>query len=468
MTWISSMTTMTSARAWPRQARRSSSGPGWRQCVAERSDSAGWGADRFGGPRRQRRASGCARGARLVRSGGARGLPSAGERSGNRPLRRRLGSRIGVHVELFAANRVVLIAGGIGTRPPREVLGGADLRRPLLRRLVTLEPTGVVLVRPRERDCCCRTCSVPGASRCRRRGLRRFRRLPGTRVAVFVNGRRWHGSPGSVPLTRHSEIVLEVGPARPAALRPTRSRLAPEERARAVFSVRMAARFRRGAVVRRLVPMALMPAGAFAVHQLRYWLAFHGHAGVELQRQGHAYLHSLVPWIVLVIALVAGAFLRALGRAFGGRCSLPRYTLSFAALWLACTASLVAIFVCQELLEGLFATGHPAGLAGVFGYGGWWSIPAAIAVGLVHRGRVPRRPLGAARGRAASPRLDRGSARAGRAGAAASRRARPSARADRGRLVRPRSSSLTLARRCSRIGERALSSLSSRRAVPTW
>jgi hypothetical protein len=126
-----------------------------------------------------------------------------------------------------------------------------------------------------------------------------------------------------------------------------------------------------------------MPAGAFAVHQLRYWLAFHGHTGVELQRQGHAYLHSLVPWIVLGIALVAGAFLRALGRAFGGRCSLPRYTLSFAALWLACTVSLVAIFVCQELLEGLFATGHPAGLAGVFGYGGWWSIPAAVAVGLV-------------------------------------------------------------------------------------
>jgi hypothetical protein len=31
----------------------------------------------------------------------------------------------------------------------------------------------------------------------------------------------------------------------------------------------------------------------------------------------------------------------------------------------------------------VFATGHPAGLAGIFAYGGWWSIPAAIAVGLV-------------------------------------------------------------------------------------
>jgi hypothetical protein len=126
-----------------------------------------------------------------------------------------------------------------------------------------------------------------------------------------------------------------------------------------------------------------MPAGAFAVHQLRYMLAFQGRAGVELQRQGHTYLHSLVPWIVLGIALVFGTFLRALGRAFDGRCSLPRYAVSFTALWLACAACLVAIYSAQELLEGALATGHPAGLIGVFGYGGWWSIPAALGVGLV-------------------------------------------------------------------------------------
>jgi hypothetical protein len=48
-----------------------------------------------------------------------------------------------------------------------------------------------------------------------------------------------------------------------------------------------------------------------------------------------------------------------------------------------CSTALVVIFACQEFLEGLFATGHPAGLAGIFGYGGWWSIPAAMCVGLV-------------------------------------------------------------------------------------
>ncbi len=142
-------------------------------------------------------------------------------------------------------------------------------------------------------------------------------------------------------------------------------------------------RIQRGLVIRRFAPAALMPAGAFAVHQLRYWLAYGSDAAAELQRQGHSYLHSVVPWIVLLLAAALGSFLLAIGRAFGGRRSVPRHTLSVATLWLLCSASLVAIYVCQESLEGLFATGHPGGLAGIFGYGGWWSIPAALAVGLV-------------------------------------------------------------------------------------
>ena len=132
-----------------------------------------------------------------------------------------------------------------------------------------------------------------------------------------------------------------------------------------------------------LAPVALLPPAAFAVHQLRFMLAFGGGAGAELQRTGHSYLHSLVPWIVLLIALTVGAFLRAAGRALAGQRSLPRYTLSLTGLWALCSAALVAIYVSQELLEGLFATGHPAGLAGSFAYGGWWSIPAAMTVGLV-------------------------------------------------------------------------------------
>jgi hypothetical protein len=135
--------------------------------------------------------------------------------------------------------------------------------------------------------------------------------------------------------------------------------------------------------IRLFARAAVVPAGALAVHQLRFLLAFGAGGNAQLARQGHSYLHSLAPWIVLLLGVAVGGFLRALGRALGGHRSVPRYTLSLAALWAACSACLLAIYVSQELIEGLFATGHPAGLAGIFGYGGWWSIPAAACVGLV-------------------------------------------------------------------------------------
>jgi hypothetical protein len=164
---------------------------------------------------------------------------------------------------------------------------------------------------------------------------------------------------------------------------------------------------------KRLAPVALMPPAAFAVHQLRYWLAFHGSAGLQLERQGHSYLHSVVPWLVALLALALGAFLVSLGRAFARQRTVARYSISLAALWVICGFSLLAIYVAQECLEGLFATGHPSGLAGIFGLGGWWAIPASACVGLVlaavfhgarwvlnevserqaHRAHVPARPV---------------------------------------------------------------------------
>jgi hypothetical protein len=48
-----------------------------------------------------------------------------------------------------------------------------------------------------------------------------------------------------------------------------------------------------------------------------------------------------------------------------------------------CAACLLGVYTCQEFLEGTFVTGHPAGLVGIFGYGGWWAVPAALGVGLV-------------------------------------------------------------------------------------
>jgi hypothetical protein len=129
--------------------------------------------------------------------------------------------------------------------------------------------------------------------------------------------------------------------------------------------------------------VGLVPAAALAVHQLRFLLAYGPSAGLELARQGHSYLHSLTPWIVFACAATVGWFLRAVGRAMAGQTSAPRYALSLTGLWLICFAGLLAIYVLQEALEGLLATGHPGGLVGIFGYGGWWSIPAALCVGLV-------------------------------------------------------------------------------------
>jgi len=56
----------------------------------------------------------------------------------------------------------------------------------------------------------------------------------------------------------------------------------------------MSVRGGRGARLRGVGPVVLMPAAAFAVHQLRYYLAYGSAAGAELQRTGHSYLHSVV------------------------------------------------------------------------------------------------------------------------------------------------------------------------------
>src|SRR5438270_11380154 len=61
---------------------------------------------------------------------------------------RTLGSRVGVHLELFAEDRVALVPAGLGTRPPRQLTAGRISRASCYGDLVTLEPTGVVHRRP--------------------------------------------------------------------------------------------------------------------------------------------------------------------------------------------------------------------------------------------------------------------------------------------------------------------------------
>lgn len=127
------------------------------------------------------------------------------------PCAAALGARQGTHVEVFAENRVVLLAAGIGTRPPRSSFGGRITRARCYGALVTLDPTGLVLTRPGSRLDVADLFASWGQVLTQHR-VASFRAPAGGTVAVFVDGRGWRGTPGSVPLARHAEIVLEVGP----------------------------------------------------------------------------------------------------------------------------------------------------------------------------------------------------------------------------------------------------------------
>jgi hypothetical protein len=124
---------------------------------------------------------------------------------------RRLGPRNGVHVEVFAADRVVLLATGISTRPPYVFSSGRISAARCYGALVTLDPTGLVLVRRGMRLSLGQLFHAWGQPLTQRR-LASFSATAGTTVSVFVDGHRWRGAPADVPLRRHDEIVLEVGP----------------------------------------------------------------------------------------------------------------------------------------------------------------------------------------------------------------------------------------------------------------
>jgi len=118
-----------------------------------------------------------------------------------------LGPRDGVHLELFARGMVVLFPAGIGTRPPRDVVSGRIARAACFGALVTIDPTGLVLLRPGTRA------TVGDVFAAWGRPLRARRTLGFRgRLRAWVNGVPHRGAPGAIPLRRHDEIVLEVGP----------------------------------------------------------------------------------------------------------------------------------------------------------------------------------------------------------------------------------------------------------------
>ena len=134
--------------------------------------------------------------------------------------RSRLGPRRAVHIELFASNQVVVLAAGIGVRGPVTREAGRINTARCYGALVTIEPTGVVLVRRGARLTLADVFRAWGEPLSSQRAAS-FSTAPGGSVRVFVGGRRRRGPPGTVPLNVHSEIVVEVGPLVPPHARYT-------------------------------------------------------------------------------------------------------------------------------------------------------------------------------------------------------------------------------------------------------
>jgi hypothetical protein len=141
----------------------------------------------------------------------------------------------------------------------------------------------------------------------------------------------------------------------------------------------------------RLRAAALMPAAVLTVHQLRFVFAFGGESGEELEKEGHQYLSALAAPIAMSAAIVVGLFFARLAVAWrvgepGVASSRPSRHLApggFLRLALLIGASLLVLYSCQELLEGMLSNGHPEGFDGVFGDGGWWAVPLSFACGAV-------------------------------------------------------------------------------------
>lgn len=129
---------------------------------------------------------------------------------------------------------------------------------------------------------------------------------------------------------------------------------------------------------------ALIAVGALGVHDLRYLLAYHGHAARELALQGHGYLRVVTPLVAGLVVLAGAAFAGRLMRAYAaGASGEPRGLPSTRRVWLAASALLISIYSVQEWLEGELASGHPGGFDAPYSHGGWLAVPLALAIGLL-------------------------------------------------------------------------------------
>src|SRR5919206_1398323 len=113
------------------------------------------------------------------------------------------GPRFGIHVELFAHGRVVVVPAGIGVAAPRRRAGAFVRPRGCSYAVRTTGPTGVLEIRRGTRLTLGRLFAVWGQPLSATR-LAGFSTRRSTPVRAYVAGRRRRL--GAIPLTRHAQI----------------------------------------------------------------------------------------------------------------------------------------------------------------------------------------------------------------------------------------------------------------------
>jgi hypothetical protein len=123
---------------------------------------------------------------------------------------RSAGRRFGVHLELFARGRVVVIPAGIAVAPPWRSVRPHVIDGACSYAARTRTPIGVVEVASGSRVTLGDFFDLWGQP-LRRDRLAGFRAAPRQEVRAYVDGVRWKGPARGIPLRRHAAIALELG-----------------------------------------------------------------------------------------------------------------------------------------------------------------------------------------------------------------------------------------------------------------
>jgi len=118
------------------------------------------------------------------------------------------GAVFALHIELYADRRVVVVPAGIGVASPSRRVGASVIARGCTYPLATLGPAGIVEVARGTALRLADLFEIWGQPLGGRRLASFSSRSP---LRAYLGGRLFRGPVASIPLTRHAEIVLELG-----------------------------------------------------------------------------------------------------------------------------------------------------------------------------------------------------------------------------------------------------------------